>query len=139
VLGQTFEALSNAGARLEKLKRQQATEKRSLEARENRAEREAAARVRLDREASMRRNRERYEKERNDLILTRQMDGAKLRAERLTVSQQREQVRDSQTRSPEPPVLKPMPVAEVPDRERAIQMIRERRERNRERDRGRDR
>jgi hypothetical protein len=90
-LGEAFDALGKAGARLEALKREQAKEQKALEARENQAEREAAARVRQEREEALKQNRIRFEKERNDRILAQQMDGAKLRAERLTQAQQREQ------------------------------------------------
>ena len=134
VLGQTFEALSNAGARLETLKRQQATEKRSLEARENRAEREAAARERQQREEELRRNRERYEKERNDLILAQQMDAAKIRAERMIRTQLRnhaeeEAGRREVTAAPETPQ-----VITGPDPEYIRQKLQERQERKTQRD-----
>ena len=111
-LGEAFDALSQAGARLEAIKREQAKEQRALEARENQAERETAARVQQERDEALRLNRVRFEKERNDRILMQQMEGAKLRAERMTRAQQREQAWEESRRKVQPqPAETARPVA----------------------------
>lgn len=106
-LGEAFDALSQAGARLEALKREQAKEQKALEARENQAEREVAARARQEREEALRQNRIRFEKERNDRILQQQMEGAKLRAERMVRTQLREQAIEGSRRQPQPAIQTP--------------------------------
>jgi hypothetical protein len=90
-LGEAFDALSKAGARLDSLKREQAKESRIFATSQKREEREAAKRIREERDAAIKQNAIRFVEERNDLIFTQQMEGAKLRAERTTFNQQRDQ------------------------------------------------
>ena len=55
----------------------------------------------------MRQNRIRFEKERNDRILAQQMEGAKLRAERMVRNQLREQAWEEARRQPKPTIQTP--------------------------------
>jgi len=140
-LGQAFDALSKAGVRLEALKRQQAIERRSLEARENQAEREEAVRICRVRDAALQRNREGYEKERNSLIFVQQMDAAKIRTERMVRTQLRAQVQEDAGRQlslPSPETQRAFPSPE-PQRERVREAQPEPQSRRRYTDRDRDR
>lgn len=88
-LGEAFGALSSAGSRLEALKREQAKEKRVLEIRENKAEREIAQQAQAKRDNALAQNRTLFKQQRNDLILTQRLEGVKLRADWKTRHEQR--------------------------------------------------
>lgn len=133
VLGEAFDALSSAGARLEALKRQQEMQKRELESRQKQAEAEAARRIHAERDQTLEKIRISFEQQRGDLILTQQMEGAKLRAERLTITRQREKTREELRQIPGHEIHLP---ENIPDRDRIARKLAEWRERARGRDRG---
>lgn len=127
-LGEAFDAIGNAGVRLEALKRQQEQDKKELEIRQKREEREEAKRILAARDATLQANRERFEKQRNDRILVQQMEGAKIRAERLTRAQQRKSAwEDYRGRNAKPPtpmiekvVSPPARLSEVPSDRKSV-------------------
>lgn len=90
-ISEAFQALSSAGVRLEALKRQQERETKVLDTQQKQQEKETAAQVRTQREAQLEENRQRFERERNDLILAQSMDNAKLRAERKASKDQKQE------------------------------------------------
>lgn len=99
-LTEAFDALSSAGVRLEALKREHAKEKRVLEIGENKAEREAAAKVRAKRDEALERHRGSFETERNDLVLKQRIEGSKVRADWKTRNEQRSQAWEKSTSPP---------------------------------------
>jgi hypothetical protein len=143
-ISEVFSA-SDAGKRLAILQRRQEADKRKLQAQQKQEERQAAATLGGRRQEGLQKNRQVFERERNDLILTQSMDGAKLRAERKTRREEREAAwtsRASGGRAPEQErekSFKPDNVSELPERDQAIRELEERLERKRSRQRDQER
>jgi hypothetical protein len=88
-IGETFKAVSSAGAREQELRRQQEAQRQALEAEQRVREREAREVCRSVEVKRLAQNRQRCEMERMQLILTQAMDRAKTRAEQLSRTRQR--------------------------------------------------
>lgn len=141
-LGQVFDALSSAGARLEKLKTRQAKEKGALEARERSAEKKAARDVRDKRDAGLAESHDQFAKERNDLILSQKLEGAKHRTDWKTRNEQRAKAWETAPVAGGGRAVSPERMAELAERMRQIDQYRERmasKDRDADKDRGPDR
>ena len=79
-ISKAFEVLGNSGARLQSLKSQHKAQERDLEKRQKEQERAAAKERKAQQQRQLSENRQRYLKERNDILLAQSMDRAKIKA-----------------------------------------------------------
>ena len=89
-LGESWNLLSSAGARLEALEKAHMADRRAIEARQREEERQQAEAIKEQQRQHEAANRARFTAERSDILLEQAADQAKLRAEWRTRNERRE-------------------------------------------------